>query len=214
LPLESKNFVASPADIEAITRDVLHAASKGKSGRGSYFSALIATTQHELGISPRQRAGHPQRTTTEERLRQLAALEKVHLRFYDSVMRVAREQLPPGKNAGIELNRRTNFARSAMSTVRSWLKVGNDISILAAASTSKASLAVKAKQQRKPSAHILTKQTNRYAEKLAKTAAALAGADKSAAVLALDSVIERLKQIVGKSESRSTRRGDGHHLRA
>lgn len=164
MQLATRNFVASPTDIEGITRSVLAAQSSGSEGRASYLKALIATTQLELGITPRMRKGASATLDTGQRAAHLAALEKVHLRFYATVDRTARQLFPVA--SAREINRRTNFARSAMSTVRAWIRVGNDITSLVPAKTTKRSLQSTG-LRRQPSQIILMKRARR-ATKLAE----------------------------------------------
>lgn len=135
MSLESKHYIATPADIATLTRAYSEAIDASSNVRGHYFRALIATTQAELGSKPRQRSAEASPTLEAEGIRtQLAAVDAVHERFYAVVLDTV------NGNAD-ERNRRSNFARSAVSTVRAYVRAGFDITLVAAARATKAALA-------------------------------------------------------------------------
>lgn len=203
MSLESKHYVATLEDVAEITRDVIDAQKKGSEGRATYLRALIATTQAELGQHPRQRAADIGKLTEEERLEQLKALEAVGLRFYGAVVKAAKEKITGPDRGGLELNRRTTFARTSLSAIRRWVKAGNDITSLVAARTTKASLAVVGRRKG-PSPKVLSNQSRRYAARLEKTLATLASTDREAAAQQWERLKAHVERILGK------RRGNGH----
>lgn len=187
--LETKGYVASDADIEALVKQVLSASQDVESGRATYLRSLVATTQNELGAKPRVRSsGKIPKLTPEQIEGQLAALAKTHARFYEHVVKVASADIPAGKTQALELNRRTNFARSAVSTVRGWIKDGNDITAVAAVRVTKAQLAVRAgpRKARPPNVKRLKAAAERQSKGLIKTLLELAESDKEAAIAELN----------------------------
>jgi hypothetical protein len=180
MSLESKHYVATAEDVAAIARDVLNAQKEGSEGRATYLRALVATTQAELGLSPRQRSGEIGKVKDEERDAQLAALEAVNKRFYAIVIKLAKERIEGPDRGGLQLNRRTGFARSSMATVRKWVRAGNDITTVVASRVTKRMLTV-AGRRKGPSAKVLGNQTRRYSTRLESTLSSLAQADLDAA---------------------------------
>lgn len=155
--LESRSFVATPADVETLARQHI----TGLQIPVTYLRVLIASTQSELGSEPRQRTspriGKLDADTT---ALHLTALNAVHDRFYTIVLRVAHETYKGAR----ERNAATNFARTAVSTLRSWIKAGHDIRDLAAAKASKESLRRTTPQRsragpRRPAAFVKRLQT-------------------------------------------------------
>lgn len=193
--LESKSYVASPADIEALTREVVEAAATGAEGRARYLNALIGTTKARLGAKRRTSAGT--KTSPTERDRQLEELETVHKEFYARVDSAARETLRElGRYNALEVNRRTNFARSSMSLLRKWVKAGNDITSLVAGRTTKGMLAVEPRNGRPPSARILTNRLSRLVRQMKPVTIALYTTDQRAARAQWESLKEEMDQLL------------------
>lgn len=217
MSLESKHFVASPTDVEAITKAVLDAQSTGSSGRTNYFIAFIATLQDRLGVPPRKRQAAIGKVSPEEKARHLEMLEAVNEEFSKSVNKAAREMLGSSYTPQ-KLQTATNFARSAASTVRSWVRAGNDITTLVAVKATKKQLAVAAKRPRPPSFVVLTKQANRWSERLVKTVTVLAAADQTVARETLETVITKLRDTLDElgvsSRPRSARTTSRQESRA
>lgn len=185
MSLESRKYLASVTDIEQITREVLQAQAAGSSGRASYLKSLVAVTRQERGITAIRK--HTQPIGHEERSLQIDALEAVHAKFYAIVIRTI------GKCPALELNRKSNFARSAKSTLRSWIKAGNDIGALDPAKVTKRMLAVETRKRRIPSTHILTKRAKRYLSYFDDVVSKMADADRSTAAETIGFAVEHLQ---------------------
>lgn len=182
-------LATTDAQIEALVKSVLHSVQNAESGRTTYLRSLVLNTQSELGAKPRVRSsGKIPKLTPDEIEGQLAALNKVNARFYEHVVKVASADVPAGKTQALEINRRTNFARSAVSTVRGWIKDGNDITAVAAVRVTKAQLAVRAgpRKTRQPNAKRLKAAAERQSKGLIKTLLTLAETDKEAALAELN----------------------------
>lgn len=187
--LDSRNFVATPADIAAIAKAYSEALDSSANTRGTYLRALIATTQHELGAKPRVRSSAEDSPTLDKAAVeiQLAALEQVNANFYEIV-------LDNVSGSPEERNRRSGFARSAVSTVRAYVRAGFDITLLAAARVTKAALAaaVPTRKPRQVSVTVLRNRADRTLATLYKIGDALAKADKGQAVEVLEAAMSKL----------------------
>lgn len=204
--LEARGFVASDSDITAIATTILSAAESGNTGQRNYLKTLIATTQKALGVEPRLRAGKPAKLDEAATLVQLKALQEVHERFYGIVVKVAGEAVPAGtKDRGIAINRLSNFARTALSAVRSWVRAGHDITSIAAKTSTKASLAVKAATPRAPSPVALKSRAERESKGLVATLMALADADRGAAVTEMQLIVGQLADQMAAMGIKPTR---------
>jgi hypothetical protein len=128
--LESRNYLATDSDVEAIARQHI----EGLGAQATYLKILVAGTQAALGAEPRQRSTNPAKTF--DQAAHLGALETVHDRYYTIVLRVASDAFRDSK----ERNRASNYARSAKSTLRAWIKSGHDVRSLAAGRVSKEAL--------------------------------------------------------------------------
>lgn len=210
--LESKNYVATLEDVARITREVLEAHKLRTGGVATYLRALIATTQAELGLNPRQRAaGATGKLNAEETAEQLAALEKVGERFYGAVVKAAKEKIEGPDRGGAILHKRTGFSRSSLSTVRTWVRRGNDITSLVAARVTKAALYVKGKRGK--SVKVLGNQAQRFGTRLEETLATFAAADRDAAQAQWERLRAQLDRVFrrGNGGSRLVRTGRTTH---
>lgn len=161
----------SNQEISNLTSSILKADTKISNGRVTYLRALIEATQEALGG---QRNADTQI--------QLAALREVHERFYAVVLRVAGEFVPKGtRDRPIELHRRANFARTALSSVRRYARAGKDIGAIAAAKASKASLDVQGKPRPQTPKRLKARAESRSKAFIAALME-LADADKASAV--------------------------------
>src|ERR1700744_4504411 len=115
-------------EIETLTTAILDGYNAIESGRNAYLRALVAETQETLGAPARVRPGKVPRLSPEGITLQLTALQTAQDKLYAVVMRVA-----GARYKGKELNRKTNFARTRMYLLRTWIKSANDITALAAA---------------------------------------------------------------------------------
>lgn len=191
MTLEQKGFVATVEDVASVVESVLTANAEADAGRLSYLKILIATTQNELGGKPRVHAGKAAKLKVEGIAVQLKALAAVNDRFYPVVTRVVLASIVPGtKDKGLEANRRTNFARTALSAVRLFIAAGNDITAVGLKTVTKASLAVR-RTPKPPSGTKIKARAEAQSKTLVATLMELADADKAAA-------IEELQLLMGQ----------------
>jgi len=205
--LESRHFVATEADIATLVSTHDDALNARDTARATYLKALVATTIAELGASVRLRAGKPAVLSPDDTSNHVAAFEKVHQRFYVVVLKSI------GEGAPKERNSRANFARSAASTLRRWIKAGNDIRALAPSRVTKAALRVgggTGRTERPPA-----RRVEAMAGRLATGAEELAKTDKAAAIAAVEGAMTRLATLLvslGAPTTRNPQKAVDEHL--
>lgn len=204
MSIESKNYVATPADVERLAVDVFNADSKGIAGRTTYLRALVGTVQAELGAPPRKRTGAEAPTTEEECAAHLKAFDVVALRFYTAVLSGAKTAAPGANNDA--LRSMTGFARSAASTVRGYIKAMKDIRLLAAKSVTKRALAVP-RTRRKLTVPIMRGRISRLQTVLLETARNLFASNRESAREILTPLLAELAKAMGLAEH-TTKRAD------
>lgn len=198
--IEVKSYVATPAEVETLAAAIIDGVQSTESGRSTYLRTLIATTQSELGMKARLRNASSSAKLPEATIDlHLKAFESVAKRFGDAVSRVAKATVPMPDAA--LLRSRTGFARSAASTVRSYIRSGADVSLLAAHSVTKSSLhvAVPRARRRAMSEVRLQAQIARLTNRLEASCKSLAGIDRDRARAALQPALAQLASVVMRS---------------
>lgn len=139
-------LIKDTGDIEALAK----AALLGDQIPGTYLRALIATTQVRLGLDePRTSALRGRIGPPEDSEADLEVLKAVHAEFYAAVL-TAVTTPDIASTAGLrkaeaarrakERNRRSNFARSAKSTLAKYIKSGGNVRGLCVTSVTKQQL--------------------------------------------------------------------------
>lgn len=195
--LESRGYVATEDDIRNLAGGVIDALSSANDNRLHYLRALIGTTQHELGAPSRHRTVKGTKIRDEDVLNShIEALEAVHAKFYGIVMKTTKEKLAgitsEGGKKGDEVNKRTNYARTAFSRANRWVRAGNDITSLVAAKVIRTALEVDGGKRRKPSPSRLATRATRQTKQLLETLRTLAAADHDAAMAGLEALMKKL----------------------
>lgn len=203
MSLESKHYLASPTEVEAITRAVLEARTTGGESRASYLKALVAKTQSNLGQTPRAHAVAVKQISKEQRAEQLAALKTAHIEYYAIVKTTVSALIKPGKAR----NSATNFARTSLATVVKWVRAGNDVTCLAPSRVTKYELEQAVKKQKAPSQTILANRVTKYLSELRTRIAELSKADKAAAHKAAVSGAAELTALALDLGGRTPHRG-------
>jgi hypothetical protein len=212
MDIEAKGYVATPKDVDALTRSLLSAEQALSGGRTTYMRALIATTQKDLGVALRVRTPRKiPRLTPEETLVQMDALTATHERFYAVVLKVCAEDGAKSR----ELNRRSNFARTALYAVRTWTRAGNDLTALAAGRVTKASLRVTGRKSAKPpSPARLRSRVERDCKRVMASILALAETDRDKARVEVRALLAQLEALEGTATLRRAIRpatGEAQH---
>lgn len=194
MSIETKQYIASDKDIETLAGEILDVDQAASSKRGIYFKAAIATTQAELKSPPRQRNVTAEKLSAAEIEEHLKAFEAVAERFHAAVVRVA-EATVPDPDAKMR-RKRTRYSHSALSTIRGFIRAGNDIRAVAAHKATKAALATPMRK-RKPSVDQLKRQVGTLGTALHKLAKQLCGADREIALETLRPILAQLATAAG-----------------
>jgi hypothetical protein len=171
MSIESRNFIATDADIAKIAAQAIDGETRSTEARGLFFKALIATTQHELGSPPRVRNVKTDKLTAEDVTAHLLTFEGIAKRFCEKAREVAANTVPSDVET---LRSRTRKFYSAASTVRGFIRSGGDIRGIAAHKATKGSLATP-RTKRKPNADALKRRATAIGAELEKIARSLNG---------------------------------------
>lgn len=181
--IEGKRYVASDADIRQLATDSLQARSSLDKTRSTYLRVLIGSTQADV---------REEKASIEDQLR---IARRKHRHFFQIVLEtVMTKDIKPSDRVH-ERQRRTGFARSASSTLNSWLKVpGHDLMKLTPETVTK-SLLAKAAAPRNP--HAPTEERTRmksakYVEGLLASVKPFAAVDSATAREILQDVVNHL----------------------
>lgn len=118
--IEKAGYKVTTEQVETLANHVAH----GRRADGCYLRIMVVAMQTVLGAKKRSKAG------------QLSTLATVHDEFYPAVLR----GVGPSNLETHERNRRATFARTAKSTLRTFIKGGGDVRTLEAATVTKAAL--------------------------------------------------------------------------
>lgn len=176
--------------VRDLTAEYIQAHVTGEATRKIYLRTLLEETLRELKADLRTNNVKRPKLNDQERARQLASLAAVHGRFYAIVTEVAEASLTdiPSKDRALELNRRTNFARTAVYALRLYVRAGKDLTGVAPSKASKSSLAVTlAPAVRSP--RRLKNRVERASKAFVTSLLELGEADKDAARAELDTLL-------------------------
>lgn len=205
MSLETRNFVAKPADIKQLARDATNGDNLVKRAKGYFFKCLVANSQVECGGKPRLRAAPDKRLSKKERRVQLRAVRKVYKGFLAELLEaIGPVELDPERpelSKAEVLRSKTNFARSAKSTIVRYIDEGHDLLALCAAKVTKNALVIERKKVKRgpPEARAIT-----LAASLAQEATRLAESDKAAARRILEGAMSQLATALADSGIRIT----------
>jgi hypothetical protein len=188
--IQAKNYLATDAEVSTLTRDMIAAQAGLTGGRTTYLRVLAAHTIAELDAKPRKHAGKAPALKDDGISEQLTALQAVHDRLYACVLEAASENLP-AKDKPLELNRRTNFARTSLSAIRSYIRAGHDITYVVLGKLSKGFLEVP-RVKRMASPKVLRARVEARSKAFMASALELSERDKPAAIGELELIIGQL----------------------
>jgi hypothetical protein len=136
--IREANYLVSEAEIEQLAVMYTDVSNTQGTADGSYFKILLAGCQAGLGKGKRK---HPNLKEVQTKM-----LDEVHLKYYNAVLRgvmtdeiaivdgLDEEEL---RRRRVEQLRRATFARSAKSTLYTFIDLGGDIRPLDVADTTK-----------------------------------------------------------------------------
>jgi hypothetical protein len=194
MTIDVKNSVATVEDVKELTRNAMDASAQVSETRQTYLSWLIGTTQAELRGT---------KDITDEM--QAKSLAIVHKRFYPAVLEVVatadiadvpRLRAEEKTRRSLERNRRSNFARSAYSTVKSWLKSGSrDFMALKPDRVTKSQLLAETPRSnvvRAVKPDKVRERVTEFVEKVLNSTRQLANSDAAGARAILDEALQRI----------------------
>ncbi len=139
--IKESNYLVTEAEIERLAALHTDVSNTQNAADGSYLKILLAGTQVAMGKGKKKLPNLKEVST--------AALDKTHAGYYDAVLRgVTTDDIviieggdeEENKRRRVEQLRRATFARSAKSTLASFIDAGGDIRTLDVATTSKGGL--------------------------------------------------------------------------
>lgn len=198
MSIESKHYVANGADIRKLAEAILDGEATASEGRGTYLSALVATVQHELGSEPRLRAATAPKLSEDDITAHLKALRTVYTRFHESVVAAVKSRMT--RYDADFVRSKTRFSVSAASTVRSYIKAGNDIRALAAGRVTKEGLATP-RARRKYTPESLQRRAQTLGEALVAVARNLHATNRALAADTLRPIFAELAQAAGFTDN-------------
>lgn len=197
MSIETKNFIATPTDIEKLAADIIDGVQRSETGRGTYLRALVATTQAQLQSPVRQRTVKMAKLSPDDMITHLKAFNTIAQTFYGVVLQVAKATVPDPDTKLIR--QRTGFARSAASTVRGFIRAGNDVRALAAHRVTKSGLASPLRK-RKPTPDVLKRRAVTAGSGLEKIARELYALNPQEAHDVLGPMITKLVKAAGLAQ--------------
>jgi len=138
--IKEANYLISEEQVEQLAQLYIGTARALGDAQGSYFKVLLAALQAKLGTA---RKKYPNLKEA-----QIQQLDQIHEKFYAAVMRgvtteevtlVGADELELRKRK-MEIHRRAVFARTAKSTIHTYIDTGGDVRKLDINETSKAKL--------------------------------------------------------------------------
>lgn len=217
--IERANYLAKPDDVTALAAAHLEAQQAVSKTHGIYFRILLASTQHAIcgKTTLRARSGEGGEIDT---AKHLECFEAVNASLYAAVLRAtvppeleASERLSAdeARRRSLERNRRTNFARSAATTLRQFIKRGGNILRLAVPAATKSAVAgmtPAADGDRAPSEDRARKKVQAAAQRIIATAEVIAESDRTSAISVLQDTLSRVAGALLKFGGKTTTKPD------
>jgi hypothetical protein len=188
MDISANDFNATPVEIGQLTRVLLAGTNAVDTGRVTYLRCLVDTTQRAMKLKAKIRPGRERSLEQAERDAQFAALIVTHEAFYGAVVKAVTEEGAKGK----ELNRQTNFARTALYAVRTWLRAGHDLGHLIPSQVTKTALHVE-REIRPLSPRRMLSRVERESKKLFASVIGLIEVDPKAAVTEIGALVGQLE---------------------
>jgi hypothetical protein len=191
--MSKQNFIGTEASVRQMVRTALH----GDAIQQTYLRTLVGTVIAELGAEARTNAatGRRPKLSDEDQVKQLAAADAVYARWEpiieDEVERSLTADNIPAKERATVKNRRTNIYRTAIYTVRRYIKAGKDITAVPPAKASKSAMKVDT-TARPTTPRRLKGRVERRSKAFMAAVLELSESDPQAAVSEIDTLIGQL----------------------
>ncbi len=213
--IQKANYRVDENDVETLAREYVASQQSLAGSRTTYFRILLANVQVALAGKPalRSRASSP---LTEEQITQhLAAFEEVNTKLYAAVVRgsitsdiadVPNLSTDEANRRASERNRRNNYARSAASTIRAYMRAGHDVTRISVLNATKNSMTLSNGLRSDGPAgqpgERLHRRVKNTTSRLTNLVAELAHLDRAAAIVALQEVMEQASGLMLKHGGR------------
>ncbi len=213
--IQKANYLVDENDVETLAREYVNSQQSLAGSRTTYFRILLAHVQVALAGKPALRS-KPAASLTEEQIgKHLEAFETTNSRLYAAVVRGSiTPEIADSPNLStdesnrraIERNRRNNYARSAASTMRAYIRAGHDITRISVLNASKNSMTVSNGARIAVAAvpgERLHRRVKNTTTKLTNLVSELASLDRGAAIAALQEVMEQASNLMLKHGQRA-----------
>lgn len=151
--IAARAYLATDEQVRALAIANYEGSAAVDTSRATFLRVEVASLQAALGIKPRQRDyGKPQHF---DRDTVMSTYNDVHARLYalvldavvtDDIRDSAKLRKAEKSRRAIERNRRSNFARSAKSTLAAFIRAGGNVAALVVPAVTKGSLAEQTKK--------------------------------------------------------------------
>lgn len=208
--IEKANYLATAEDVATLATSNLEAQQMIGRVHGCYFRILLARTQHAICGKPTLRAREKaEKMTPEDTEAHLKAFETQHAELYAAVLNAVRSadtesrknlETDEQNRRALERNRRTNFARSAASVLRTYIKRGGNVLRLAVPHATKSAVAAMTPpaEDAEPAEGRSERTVTRAAARIVAAVQSMAAEDKEGAV---DVLRKALGLIAGTMQS-------------
>ena len=200
--LEANNYQATEHQVEQLAAGRFATFASLDRTDNAYLRILAARLQAQFGAPG---ASRRRRITIQDTTAHLACLDDVHGRLYPAILRgvttpdiVDDETLPlPDRRERMGIrNSRASFARSAASTLRTWIGAGGDIRTLEVTSIQKSVLAAWVRSQRDPDANPDVAMVGATTRRLVGEARRLMEDDPDAGRVSIEAAIAALQVLL------------------
>lgn len=210
--IEQSRFIATEADIERLAREQHDSLRSADKASGTYLKVLVALTAQKIGETTlhlgKRRGKASEKLASTEIAEHLQALEATNAMAYAAVSRaVVTADIERSENVSTaekqrratERNRRTNYARTAMSAVRAFVEAGRDVRDVDLSTATKGYLRQVAERYAPPpvsvSAARLLRAVERDAERVVSEAKELAAVDPLKATSQIEMLMATLAEV-------------------
>lgn len=214
--IENAHYLATAETIEKLAATRFDSQALADRAQGTYFRAVLASTQKAIAGKPTLRTRRNGRAalSASEVANHLEAFERVNTELYGAVIRGSvtpdvedSESLKPEvrRERSLARNRRTNYARTAASAIRGFIRGGGDVTRIAVGSASKSELL---KRGVNATTGTPESRVERAASRLMSSLEALGKDDEAAAREVLQSTLKRSAELLAKMGGKSTTKPD------
>lgn len=173
--IAARAYLATDQQVRALSVLNFESIEQAALTRGTFLRVEVASLQAALGMEPRRRAGGKPQSFDKDEV--LATYNDMHKRLYaivlDAVTTADIADTPKLRKAeksrrALERNRRSNFARSAKSTLAAFIRAGGNVAALVVPQVTKAALAAETAKRKQPVQEDLATKADRICSRMVK----------------------------------------------